>query len=174
GRFLRERDLDGEASGNRYVVWNATLERLECAGEESATRSADLLTTGVRRVAIRDAAGRCVEVDCTPAFDLYAKALDAYTPEQAAALTGVAAADIVKAAAMLRPHQAIAYHAWSGVGMHTNATQTERAIATLYALTGAFDTRGSNREWTKQPANAVSSYAMLSPQQRAKALGLAE
>ena len=37
----------------------------------------------------------------------------------------------------LRPGARIAYHAWSGVGQHTNATQTERAIATLYALTGA-------------------------------------
>ncbi|HHV7522787.1 TPA: molybdopterin-dependent oxidoreductase [Burkholderia orbicola] len=174
GRFLRERDLDGAAPDNRYVVWNETLDRLELAGGETTTRPVDLSMTGVRRVAIRDAAGRYVEVDCTPAFDLYAKALDAYTPEQTATITGVAAADIVKAADMLRPHQAIAYHAWSGVGMHTNATQTERAIATLYALTGAFDTRGSNREWTKQPANAVSSYAMLEPEQRAKALGLAE
>nr|WP_264293973.1 molybdopterin-dependent oxidoreductase [Diaphorobacter aerolatus] len=36
----------------------------------------------------------------------------------------------------------LAYHAWTGVGQHTNATQTERAIATLYALTGACDRDG--------------------------------
>ncbi|WP_334067502.1 molybdopterin-dependent oxidoreductase [Burkholderia cepacia] len=174
GRFLRERDIDGDAPGNRYVLWNATLDRLEPAGEETATRPSDLSMTGVRHVAVRDSAGHNMHVACTPAFDLYSAALAPFTPEHAATITGVDAADIVEAARMLRPHQAIAYHAWSGVGMHTNATQTERAIATLYALTGAFDTRGSNREWTKQPANPVSSYAMLNPQQRAKALGLAD
>ncbi len=94
--------------------------------------------------------------------------------EHVSRITGVDASAIEIVAAMLSPHQRIAYHAWSGVGQHTNATQTERAIATLYALTGAFDTQGSNRELLKQPANPLSNYAMLSPQQRTKALGLDE
>ncbi|VWD51543.1 molybdopterin oxidoreductase [Burkholderia lata] len=174
GRFLRERDLDPRASGNRYALWNQTLDRLELVEEEAGTALSDLLMTGTRHVGITDSTGRCAQVECTPAFDLYSRALAAYTPEHAGTITGVDAADIMKAARMLHPGQGIAYHAWSGVGMHTNATQTERSIATLYALTGAFDTRGSNREWAKQPANAVSSYAMLNPGQRAKALGLAE
>ncbi len=38
----------------------------------------------------------------------------------------------------------VAYYAWSGVEMHTNATQTARAIAQLYALTGSFDSPGGN------------------------------
>jgi anaerobic selenocysteine-containing dehydrogenase len=118
--------------------------------------------------------GRLVTMRCTPAFALYKDALDEYTPERVEALTGVRAEDVVAVARMLAPGRRIAYHAWSGVGQHTNATQTERSIATLYALTGAFDTRGSNREFTKQPVNAVSTYALLSPQQRAKALGLDE
>ncbi|MBA5770714.1 hypothetical protein, partial [Escherichia coli] len=71
-----------------YVLWNATLDRLELAGEETATRPADLLMAGVRRVAVRDSAGHCTHVACTPAFDLYSKALDAYTPEHAATITG--------------------------------------------------------------------------------------
>ncbi|WP_241299704.1 molybdopterin-dependent oxidoreductase [Burkholderia stabilis] len=174
GRFLRERDMDRHAASNRYAVWNQVLDRLELIGEEPGTVPGDLAMAGSRRVAIDDSAGHRQHVECAPAFDLYAKALDEYTPEHASAMTGVSAADIEKAADMLRPHQRIAYHAWSGVSMHTNATQTERAIATLYALTGAFDTRGSNRELAKQPANAVSRYAMLNPQQRAKALGLDE
>ncbi|WP_176057073.1 molybdopterin-dependent oxidoreductase [Paraburkholderia sp. BCC1876] len=174
GRFLRERDIDRHASNNRYAIWNQALDRLELVGEEVGTTPFDLLMSGTRYVAIDDSTGRRTEVACTPAFDLYARALDDFTPEHASAITGVSADDIIKAAEMLKPRQRIAYHAWSGVGMHTNATQTERSIATLYALTGAFDTRGSNRELKKQPANVVSSYAMLNPQQRAKALGLDE
>ncbi|BEU28486.1 molybdopterin-dependent oxidoreductase [Paraburkholderia sp. 22B1P] len=165
GRFLRERDLDPDAPHNRYVVWNTACERAEALAEEVNTSPADYALDGVYTIA---------SIACEPAFACYRRALDAYTPERVEAITGVAPDVLERAAALLAPGQRIAYHAWSGVGQHTNATQTERAIATLYALTGAFDTRGSNREFIRQPSNAVSTYALLAPQQRAKALGLDE
>jgi len=165
GRFLRERDLDAHASENRYVVWNAARARAEVLGDEAGTSPGEFALEGRFTVAT---------LDCEPAFACYARALDPFTPERVAALAGVAPDALERAAALLAPGRRIAYHAWSGVGQHTNATQTERAIATLYALTGAFDTRGSNREFAKQPANAVSTYALLAPQQRARALGLAQ
>jgi len=174
GHFLREHDLEPESASNRYAVWNGALDRLELVGVEAGTSPFDLSMSGEREIGVFDAAGRVIDVTCTPAFELYRDALSAYTPEHVSEITGVDAAAIETVAAMLGPRRRIAYHAWSGVGQHTNATQTERSIATLYALTGAFDTRGSNRELARQPANPVSSYAMLSPQQRAKALGLAE
>ena len=68
----------------------------------------------------------------------------------------------------------MAYHSWSGVGQHTNATQTERAIACLYALTGCFDAAGGNVIHPKAPANAVTGFDQLSAEQRAKALGVDE
>ncbi|MEW6340418.1 MAG: molybdopterin-dependent oxidoreductase [Paraburkholderia sp.] len=173
GRFLRERDFDADSLQNRYAIWNASRNRVELVGEEAQTTASDFALDGDYTVSVVSGA-RSATVRCTPAFALYRGALDEYTPQRVEALTGVRAADVVAVAKMLAPGQRIAYHAWSGVGQHTNATQTERAIATLYALTGAFDTRGSNREFTKQPANAVSTYALLSPQQRAKALGLDE
>jgi anaerobic selenocysteine-containing dehydrogenase/ferredoxin-NADP reductase len=165
GHFLRERDIDPRAHSNRYVVWNATRGRAEALGEETHTTPEDLALDGLYTVAT---------VQCEPAFACYRRALDAFTPERVEAITGVAPDTLDRAAALLAPRTRIAYHAWSGVGQHTNATQTERAIATLYALTGAFDTRGSNREFVRQPANTVSTYALCAPQQRAKALGLDE
>jgi anaerobic selenocysteine-containing dehydrogenase/ferredoxin-NADP reductase len=174
GRFLRERDFDADSPRNRYAIWNGNRNRLELVAEESSTSEADYVLSGEHDVVVYDAAGRTVQVKCVPAFQLYKQAVDAFTLEHAADVTGVSAKDIEAVAQMLAPNQRIAYHAWSGVAMHTNATQTERSIATMYALTGAFDTRGSNREFAKQPINAVSNYAMVSPQQRAKALGLEE
>ncbi|RDV00895.1 molybdopterin-dependent oxidoreductase [Trinickia dinghuensis] len=174
GLFLRERDIDPKSTSNRHAVWNGTLDRHEFVGEEPTTTPSDLALRGTHEVGVFDAAGRATTVTCRPAFELFCDALAIYTPEHVSDITGVRAADIETVAAMLGPHQRIAYHAWSGVGQHTNATQTERSIATLYALTGAFDTRGSNRELAKQPTNPVSDYAMLSPRQRAKALGLEE
>lgn len=172
--FLRERDLDSNSPHNRYVVWNASQHRVEFTGEESATSITESLLCGTIAVPLFDSSGQIVLVDCTPAFDLYRRALESFTPEYVASITGVPAEQIVEVAKILAPGRRIAYHAWSGVGQHTNATQTERAIATLYALTGAFDTRGSNREFARQPVNAVSTYALLSPQQRLKALGLSD
>jgi anaerobic selenocysteine-containing dehydrogenase len=165
GRCLREHDIDRHAPKNRYTIWNATRERAEALGEEADTSATDYALSGLYTVA---------SIDFEPAFACYARALHEFTPERVEALTGVAPDALERAAALLAPGQRIAYHAWSGVGQHTNATQTERAIATLYALTGAFDTRGSNREFVKQPSNAVSTYALLAPQQREKALGLSE
>ncbi|WP_414449976.1 molybdopterin-dependent oxidoreductase [Burkholderia sp. 22PA0099] len=165
GRFLRERDLDPHAADNRHVIWNARQGRAEALGEEAGTTPADFALDGTYAVA---------SIPCEPAFACYARALDAFTPEHVEAITGVPPDALERAAALLAPGARIAYHAWSGVGQHTNATQTERAIATLYALTGAFDRRGANREYVKQPSNAVSTYALCPPQQRAKALGLDE
>jgi anaerobic selenocysteine-containing dehydrogenase/ferredoxin-NADP reductase len=165
GLFLRERDVDGHAASNRYMVWNASHNRVEALGNEAGTTPADFALDGSYTIA---------SIECEPAFACYTRALDAFTPERVETITGVAPEALEHAAGLLAPGRRIAYHAWSGVGQHTNATQTERAIATLYALTGAFDTRGSNREFARHPVNAVSTYALLAPQQRAKALGLDE
>ncbi len=49
----------------------------------------------------------------------------------------------------------------NGVGQHTNATQTSRAIATLYALLGDFDRPGGNVVFPKAPVNAVAGKEFL-------------
>ncbi|SDV46908.1 molybdopterin-dependent oxidoreductase [Chitinasiproducens palmae] len=172
GRFLRERDLAPESASNRYAVWHRRRERVELVDAARTIGVPDADLTDAHAVRVRDAAGRTVEVMCDPAFVHYRRAVGQFDGAHAADVTGVDAESIRAAAAMLAPDQAIAYHAWSGVGQHSNATQTERAIATLYALTGAFDRQGANREFVKQPANAVSDFGLLAPQQRAKALGL--
>ncbi|MDN7177293.1 molybdopterin-dependent oxidoreductase [Caballeronia sp. SEWSISQ10-4 2] len=178
GRFLREHDLDAESpqnpQQNRYAVWNVSRACVEIVGAGRDTTASALALDGSYFVSVRDPEGRSAIVKCSPAFQLYKDALDEYTPKRVETLTGVRASDVVAVAKMLAPGQRIAYHAWSGIAQHTNATQTERSIATLYALTGAFDTHGSNRELTKLPVNAISSFTLLRPEQRAKALGLAE
>ncbi|MGF6726705.1 anaerobic selenocysteine-containing dehydrogenase/ferredoxin-NADP reductase [Paraburkholderia sp. GAS41] len=174
GHFLRERDFEVESPHNRYAIWNQTLNRLELVGEENNTSPLDYQLEGTHTVNVYGVTGRTFAVECVPAFELYKRALDPFTPAYASTITGVSESQIVEVAKLLAPHQRIAYHAWSGVAMHTNATQTERSIATLYALTGAYDTCGSNREFAKQPVNPLSNYSMLSAQQRAKALGLHE
>ncbi len=50
----------------------------------------------------------------------------------------------------------------------------ERAIATLYALTGACDRPGGNVWPVPPPARLVNDYSLLPREQQAKALGLDE
>ncbi len=50
---------------------------------------------------------------------------------------------------------------WNGLGQHTNATQTSRAIASLYALIGDFDRQGGNVNFPKVPVNDVGGKEFL-------------
>jgi anaerobic selenocysteine-containing dehydrogenase len=68
----------------------------------------------------------------------------------------------------------LAYYAWSGVEMQTNATQIARAIAQLSALTGSFDARGGNVLFPAVPTANAAGFELMSNEQRAKSLGLQE
>jgi anaerobic selenocysteine-containing dehydrogenase len=50
---------------------------------------------------------------------------------------------------------------WNGLGQHTNATQTSRAVASLYALLGDFDRPGGNVIFPKVKINEVDGKEFL-------------
>lgn len=171
GRLLRGRDV-GLADGEACLVWDA------CAGQ--VRPSSTLAGRDFEQVALRGTfeVGNANRpgpptLACRPAFDLYASECARYPADVAAALTWVAEAEIRHAASLFGAAERVAYHAWSGVGQHDNATQTDRAIACLYALTGSFDKQGGNRIYQKPPYNPVSSFNLLPPEQKCKALGYA-
>jgi len=60
---------------------------------------------------------------------------------------------------------------WNGVGQHTNATQTSRAIASLYALLGDFDRPGGNVIFPKLPTNDVDGKEFLPKEAAALRIG---
>ncbi|WP_354678539.1 molybdopterin-dependent oxidoreductase [Cupriavidus plantarum] len=174
GHFVRGRDV-GFAGGDAdaFVAWDAV------AGEPVVHPRNE----GLERIALRgtfalhlEDAG--TEVLCEPAFERYARACAQYPVDVAASLTWIPEGDIRHAASLIGSaigaNKRIAYHAWSGVGQHENATQTERAIACLYALTGSFDVDGGNRIHRKPPHQPVNGLDLLTEAQHAKALGIAE
>lgn len=113
-------------------------------------------------------------IRCASVLHLLAKEAAAFTPEHVAALTGLAPADLARFYALFEGSPRLAYHSWTGVGQHSNATMTERAIGTLYAMTGASDRIGGNIWTSAPPARTVNDYSLLPEEQRLKALGLAE
>ncbi|MEV0264970.1 molybdopterin-dependent oxidoreductase [Streptomyces sp. NPDC050617] len=168
GRFLRAEDIRPGAAG--YVAWDETERAPRVCDTAYATEHPERLAlAGRRRIETRDG-----PVECLPAFERYAAAAAEWPLARTSEVTTVPERQIGAFADALGQAESVTYHSWTGVGQHTNATQTDRAIATLYALTGSFDAPGGNVILPAHPANAPTGFEQLAPEQRAKALGLRE
>ena len=172
GCYLREQDLWPTAPLNRYVVSHESTNAVLAYDPESAAQRQGADQFKLRGTVAVDLAGGVLE--CMPAFELLARASAEYDFLTVQRITGVAQEPLDAVADLLASSQRIAYHSWTGIGQHTNATQSERAVATLYALCGSFDERGGNRVLGGPAFNAVNSLELLPLAQRVKALGLSE
>ena len=168
GRFIRASELWVDAPPEAFVV----LDRARTA-QAYDTRFASLDSTnhtldGRTTLTARD--GRTIVA--ATAFSLLAAEATSYTIAHVAEVTWLEASDITAFYKFFENCPKLAYHSWTGVGQHTNATATERAIATLYALTGACDRPGGNVWPVPPPTRTVNEYTLLPSKQRAKALGI--
>ncbi|MDO6708666.1 molybdopterin-dependent oxidoreductase [Photobacterium sp. 1_MG-2023] len=175
GQLLRANEceaLPGAPTG-AYVGWNQQTHSPEVCQTQQEIKPAeagDLALDGSYLVRLAD--GHLIE--CEPVFSRLKQACSAYTPAQVEKISGVKAHDLLQAAQLLATNQRIAYHAWTGIAQQKNATQAERAIAILYALTGSFDQAGGNRQYRQPPICRMDGQAFLSEAQKKKALGYAE
>jgi len=172
GRLLTERDLSAAGSAKRYVAWNKVQGRLmlyDPANVSYQGNSADLALFGEFSV---DTSSE--KVVCKPAFDLIAELCKLYSPVRVEEICGIGREQIERAARLLWEARPVAYNAWSGLEMQSNATQIARTIGLLYALTGSFDAKGGNVILPTVPSGDVSGNNLISAEQRARALGLFE
>ena len=167
-RLLRESDLVAGGAEDRFVVWNTATERAQAAPHAPLHGAPWALQGGVKVTTLEG------PVRCRTVLDAYRERCAPFTGDALEAITGVPARDVRAAAEMLTHSGPVAYYAWSGVGQHTNATQTDRAISCLYALTGSLGRRGGNVELAKVPVCDVSGRELVTDVQRAKTLGLKE
>jgi anaerobic selenocysteine-containing dehydrogenase len=172
GRLLTHRDLSVQGSAQQYVAWSEAMGRPiiydpATGGYEGDHPEPALFGT----FTIETLQG---EVVCQPAFELTAELCRRYPPERVEAICGVGRDRIENAARMLWEARPVAYYAWSGVEMQTNATQIARAIAQLYALTGSFDAPGGNVLFPAVPTANATGGELLPAGQRARTLGLPE
>lgn len=171
GRFLRVGDYQADSENpDAWVAWDQQSNQpvsYDTRYPASMQGSARFALRGEYAVLIN---GK--PTPCLPVLEQLARRVDQYSPAYIETVTGVQESSLRAAADLIAQSQAVAYHAWSGVAQSTNATQTERAIAILYALTGSFDAPGGNRIYPKQPANSVNGLDLIPAEQRAKALGL--
>ena len=121
---------------------------------------------------VRLADGRAA--DCRTALRVFAEVAGEWPVERVAEVCGVPGAALESAADMIADCGPLAYYAWNGIGQGIAATQTDRAISILYAMTGHYGSEGGNVPGSAAVFNDISGQNLLTPEQREKALGLSE
>lgn len=172
GKPLTGLDLAADGAATQRVVWDSESNRpvlYETTDGAYAEEPAAVALRGSYRV--RTTAGN---VECQPAFELYAALCAQYPPEAVAEITWLEAAQIRRTARVIGASKAVSLSSWAGLEMHTNTSQTGRAIACLYALTGCFDAPGGNVIFATNPVGTILGQELMAPEQRARSLGLAD
>ncbi|MBJ3774059.1 molybdopterin-dependent oxidoreductase [Acuticoccus mangrovi] len=169
GALIETRAADGTP---RHLVWDQGAG--VAALYDPATR---LMPVEADRLALSGTMTVTVDgrtIAARPVFATLREAVAPYGLARTAAETGLAEATIEALAEIFDAGTAVGLYAWTGVGQHQAATQTERAISILEALSGAVDRPGTGVVVPAVPRNGVASHDILPPEQQAKALGLAE
>ena len=172
GRFLREQDLARSGAAENYLAWDKTDGRPVAYDPSLGSYAAD--NSKLALFGSFDVETLQGSVTCRPAFQLMTELCGRYEPEEVERITGVEADQVIRTAEMLWEARPVAYMAWSGLEQQSNATQIARAIGLVYALTGNFDAKGGNVQFPTAPSANIQGDDMLSAEQRAKTLGLAD
>ena len=169
-KVVTEADLTTQGSSDRWVVWDELHDQYVTYDAASGTYERDNVQPalfGARILKAKD--GR--DMSCKPVFERLGEIVSAFAPERSEKITWVAADKVWKTALLLAHNRPVSMYMWNGVGQHTNATQTSRAIASLYALLGDFDRQGGNVTFPKLPINDVSGKEFLPREMAARRIG---
>ena len=126
-----------------------------------------LALRGEYSVATRDG-----PISCRPVFDRYAALCSKYSPEMIEATCWIPPGQLEEAARTIWHARPVSYYAWSGHEHHANSTETARAMAMLYALTGSFDAAGGNVLLPAVPAGSISGEDLPAAKRLAPAIGV--
>ncbi len=114
---------------------------------------------------------KLAEILCKPVFERLGEIAAPFAPERSEKIHWVPAEKVWKTALLLAHNRPVSMYMWNGLGQHTNATQTSRAIASLYGLLGDFDRQGGNMIFPKIPVNEVDGKQFLSKEAAALRIG---
>ena len=171
-RLLRAEDLLSGGGSGQFVAWDSGSNRAvgydPSAGRYEAP-TAQLALRGEYGVATRDG-----PISCRPVFDRYAELCSGYSPARIEATCWIPHRQLEEAARTIWHARPVSYYAWSGHEHHANSTETARAMAMLYALTGSFDAAGGNVLLPAVPAGSISGEDLPAAKRLAPAIGVAE
>jgi len=141
-KLLRASDLTAGGESGHFVAWD-TRQGQPVAYDPAVGRYADV-GTGFALEGEYQVATVQGMVTCRPVFAQYAALCREYPAERVAELCWVPAEQVEETARLIWQARPVSYYAWSGHEHHANTTETARAMALLYALTGCFDAKGGN------------------------------
>jgi anaerobic selenocysteine-containing dehydrogenase len=170
GRLLRAADLAVGGDTNHFVAWDVSTGQpvaYDPATGRYGAPTEHLALEGEAMVATKRGMLRC-----RPVFAHYTQLCAQYTPERVAEICWIASDQLEKAAWLLRHSRPTSYYAWSGHEHHANTTETARAMALLYALTGSFDQRGGNVVFPAVPNRVITGEDLPAAQHMAPAVGV--
>lgn len=170
GKPITEAELTSDGSTQRYLVWDERKEQPALYDAQEGIYEADGVKPalfGSYRIKNKD--GK--EIVCEPVLERLGAIAAAFAPEKSEKITWVPAGQVWQAALMLAHNRPLSMYMWNGLGQHTNATQTSRTIASLYALLGDFDRQGGNVNFPKVPVNSVDGKEFLPKEAAALRVG---
>ena len=166
GDLLRASDLTDEGDSSNYVLADSVSQSPVAYVPATTPLVEPTLDIALN---LKLAGGQRVE--CKTTFRLLRELVSEFPPNKAEKLTYVPEGKIRDAARMLAANRPASLYSWNGIEQSANASQTNRAICILYALTGDYDTPGGNVLYPKLPFNPIEGREFLSPEVR-KTIGL--
>ena len=187
GQLLSAGDLGASGAAHAWVAWDADAgkpvvydpatgryDRDTSAGDTSGGERGGSEWGGLAlegEYAVMTPHGT---IACRPVFDHYAALCRRYDPRTVEATCWIAPADLERAARLIWHARPVSYYAWSGHEHHDNTTETARAMALLYALTGSFDAPGGNVLLPAIPSHSIGGEELPSAKAMAPPIGLSE
>ncbi len=163
-------DVSTDGSNDRYLVWDEAGQQpalYDPAAGNYEREGVIPALFGARSIKDKNGA----EISCKPVFERLGEIAAQFAPERSEKIHWVAADKVWQTALFLAHNRPVSMYMWNGVGQHTNATQTSRAIASLYALLGDFDRQGGNVSFPKVPVNDVGGKEFLPKEANAIRVG---
>jgi anaerobic selenocysteine-containing dehydrogenase len=170
GRLLRAADLAEGGDAAHFVAWDGLAGMpvvYDTATGRYGAHIEHLALEGEVMIATKQGV-----LPCRPVFAHYAELCARYTPERVAEICWIAPDQVEAAARLIWDSRPVSYYAWSGHEHHANTTETARAMALLYALTGSFDQRGGNVLFPAVPNPAITGEDLPAAQRMAPAIGV--
>ncbi len=170
GRLLRAADLAEGGDPGHFVAWDGLVERSVAYDPATGRYGASvehLALEGEALVATKQGMLRC-----RPVFAHYAELCARYPPERVAEICWIEPGQLEAAAELIWGSRPVSYYAWSGHEHHANTTETARAMALLYALTGSFDQCGGNVLFPAVPNPVITGEDLPAARRLAPAIGV--
>ena len=174
GRFLRPSDGNaGFGNDSSFAVLNddGNIEQLNSRLSLEAQEISPVLFGELGRGSPNDVPSDLGSTSAATALSLLRAQAADFTLHRVASETGLDQTSIERFYDLVAQPEPFAYVTWNGLEQHENAFYTNRALCTLYALTGGFDAQGGNILLPSPEEPELDGRAHLQTAQLRKRLG---